>query len=311
MVTHGNQTPNLEAFHSHPHGSTFLSEEEFVLREIHSSVDPTSPDRYSANRTNSHSSDHLIEFVDVAKSFDERVVIDQLSLTASRGEFLAIVGRSGCGKTTLLRLLAGLESPTSGSALFGGIPLQGLNSRARIMFQDARLLPWLDVLGNVQLGLHGEAKEHAADLLADVGLGDRARSRPATLSGGQRQRVSLARALAHSPELLLLDEPLASVDALTRLEMQALIERLWLKRKMTVVLVTHDVEESIALADRVVVLDGGHLRTAIEVPLDRPRSRSSSSFMRIVDAIRQEILGPTTSADERSSKRDIAPHEKS
>ena len=106
-----------------------------------------------------------------------------------RGEFLAVVGRSGCGKTTLLRILAGLELPTNGTILFEQNPIEGLNNKARVMFQDARLLPWLDVLGNVQLGLEGEAREYAAELLADVGLGDRGRCRPSTLSGGQRQRV--------------------------------------------------------------------------------------------------------------------------
>jgi len=295
MVAHSNQTPDLKQFPSIDRGEAYLVKNDLSRGDFHLSADR--PD--AAHRADSAT--NLIDFINVGKAFGSRVVLDQLSLTVSHGEFLAVVGRSGCGKTTLLRLLAGLESSTTGSARFAGSTLRGLNQRARIMFQDARLLPWLDVLGNVQLGLHGEAKEHAADLLADVGLGDRARSRPGTLSGGQRQRVSLARALAHAPDLLLLDEPLASVDALTRLEMQALIERLWLKRKMTVVLVTHDVEESIALADRVVVLDGGLLRAEIDVPLDRPRSRSSSSFTRIVESIRQEILGKTPSADEASS----------
>lgn len=291
MVTHGNQAPNLEQFHSDGRDGRLMIANGTRQEDHHLSVGHPISEVHETSNISELSPESLIQLVDVGKAFGSRLVLNRLSLQVARGEFLAVIGRSGCGKTTLLRLLAGLESPTTGSAHFAGVPIRSLNDRARIMFQDARLLPWLDVLGNVQLGLQGKAKERAADLLADVGLGDRARSWPNTLSGGQRQRVSLARALAHSPDLLLLDEPLASVDALTRLEMQSLIEQLWLKREMAIILVTHDVEEAIALADRVVILDRGSLRADIKVSLPRPRSRLSLSFTQLEESVYQQIVG--------------------
>ena len=205
----------------------------------------------------------------LGKRYGERVVLRGLDLELAAGEFVAVVGRSGCGKSTLLlRLLAGLEAPSGeqggpparAPVLFDGFPQWGADDRVRIMFQDARLLPWKSVLDNVALGLPRRERAQAAAVLRQVGLGDRGGDWPAQLSGGQRQRVELARALVHRPGLLLLDEPLGALDALTRIDMQQLIETLWRRDGFTSVLVTHDVGEAVALADRILVLDEGGWR---------------------------------------------------
>jgi sulfonate transport system ATP-binding protein len=184
----------------------------------------------------------------LAKRFGAREVLRETQLAVTPGEFVAIVGRSGCGKSTLLRLLAGLDQPSAGSIALDGEALQGLRADTRVMFQDARLLPWKRVIDNVTLGLPPSQRARGLEVLAQVGLADRAGDWPARLSGGQRQRVSLARALVHRPRLLLLDEPLGALDALTRIEMQQLIERLWREHGFTALLVTHDVQEAVALA---------------------------------------------------------------
>ena len=185
----------------------------------------------------------------LSKRYGARAVLQQVELRLEPGQFVAIVGRSGCGKSTLLRLVAGLEPACAGSIAVNGHTLSGLSADTRIMFQDARLLPWKRVLDNVALGLPPTQRAAATDVLARVGLADRAGDWPARLSGGQRQRVALARALVHNPRLLLLDEPLGALDALTRIEMHRLIEGLWLASGFTALLVTHDVQEAVALAD--------------------------------------------------------------
>ncbi|NWK80006.1 ATP-binding cassette domain-containing protein [Aquitalea sp. LB_tupeE] len=222
------------------------------------------------------------------RRFGERVVLDALDLHIPQGQFLAIVGRSGCGKSTLLRLLAGLDQAD------GGLLQQPDGQSVRVMFQEARLLPWKSVLDNVALGLPASRRGEAEQALAEVGLADRAQEWPARLSGGQRQRVALARALVHQPSLLLLDEPLGALDALTRLEMQGLIERLWQQHACTTVLVTHDVSEAVTLADRVVLLEEG--RVALDLPVDLPRSRdpADSRFVALEQHILQRVLqGPS------------------
>ncbi len=207
----------------------------------------------------------------VAKTFGDRPVLSRLDLAIRPGEFVAVVGRSGCGKSTLLRLLAGLESPSE------GVLQVGRPESVRFMFQDARLLPWARVLDNVALGLTGsDTRERATAALAQVGLADRGAEWPAKLSGGQRQRVALARALVHAPQLLLLDEPLGALDALTRIEMQRLIERLWLRQGFTAVLVTHDVAEAVALADRVLLIEQGRVALDLRIDLPRPRLRDAA-----------------------------------
>jgi sulfonate transport system ATP-binding protein len=196
-----------------------------------------------------------VELAGVEKQFGAKIVLDRINLEIAQGELLAIVGRSGCGKSTLLRLLVGLESANEGSIKIEGNTVRGPNRKARLMFQDAALLPWQTVLANVALaaGRTGDGQKEAPRALQLVGLEQRAQDWPSILSGGQRQRVALARALASKASVLLLDEPLGALDALTRLEMQRLIEEIWLREKFTGILVTHDVEEAVALADRTLV----------------------------------------------------------
>ncbi|HEX8884159.1 MAG TPA: ATP-binding cassette domain-containing protein, partial [Noviherbaspirillum sp.] len=214
----------------------------------------------------------------LSKSYGGRPVLRGADLSIAAGEFIAVVGRSGCGKSTLLRLVAGLERPDEGGVLFEG----GTIPDTRVMFQDARLLPWRRVRDNVTLGLPRGAD--AALALRQVGLEDRARDWPAVLSGGQRQRVALARALAHDPQLLLLDEPLGALDALTRIDMQQLIEKLWQARGFTALLVTHDVQEAVALADRVLLIEDGRIALDQRIDLPRPRSRGNPQFAQLEEA---------------------------
>ena len=223
----------------------------------------------------------------LGKRFGERQVLHDITLDVAPGEFVAVVGRSGCGKSTLLRLLAGLEVPSAGALSLG----DAARDDVRIMFQESRLLPWRTVLQNVQLGLaDAGAPARARDALAQVGLADRADDWPAVLSGGQRQRVALARALVHRPRLLLLDEPLGALDALTRIEMQRLIESVWRELRFTAVLVTHDVAEAVALADRVLLVDGGRVTLDERVALARPRAHGSAAFAELEERVLARVL---------------------
>ncbi|WP_042886221.1 ATP-binding cassette domain-containing protein [Cupriavidus necator] len=225
----------------------------------------------------------------VVKRYDGREVLHNVALDVAAGEFLAIVGRSGCGKSTLLRLVAGLENADAGSITIDGE--RGRTSAdVRVMFQDARLLPWKRVLDNVALGLPRERRAEAAEVLAQVGLADRAQAWPARLSGGQRQRVALARALVHHPQLLLLDEPLGALDALTRIEMQGLIEGLWRRLGFTALLVTHDVSEAVALADRIVLIEDGRIAMDERVALARPRERGAAGFAQLEATVLQRVM---------------------
>jgi len=240
----------------------------------------------------------------VVKRFgDGPAVLDGLDLTIRAGQFVAIVGRSGCGKSTLLRLIAGLDAPGGGELLRDGRPVAGLDPYTRVMFQDARLLPWLTVEENVTLGAHGlgkrEAKEKAREALRLVGLEKRARDWPSVLSGGQKQRVALARALVGNPRLLLLDEPLGALDALTRIEMQRLIERLWQQQGFTALLVTHDVGEAVALADRVVLIERGAVALDLEITLARPRVKDTG-FAHFEKRILDRVLEPDDRAGGRA-----------
>jgi sulfonate transport system ATP-binding protein len=227
----------------------------------------------------------------LAKAFGANTVLHGIDLHVPAGQFLTVIGKSGCGKSTLLRILAGLDQPTSGSVLLDGAPADYAAHVARLMFQEPRLLPWSRVIGNVEVGLG--ARRHAAGAerralakLAAVGLEARAQDWPSVLSGGQRQRVALARALASSPQFLALDEPLGALDALTRIEMQDLVERVWRQQGFTAVLVTHDVTEAIVLGDRVVLIEDGIVKLELDVDLPRPRRRGTPG----VAALEEKIL---------------------
>lgn len=231
-----------------------------------------------------------ISICNLSKAFGRLRVLNDINLEVKAGEFVAIVGRSGCGKSTLLRLLAGLDSPSDGRILLDNQPLRGLNPNARVMFQDSRLLPWRRVLDNVALGLTRQGHAKGTWALEQVGLGDRSTAWITQLSGGQRQRVALARALVSQPQLLLLDEPLGALDALTRLEMQQLIQTLWQEQQFTAILVTHDVEEAVYLADRVIVLKDGNVDLDLKISLSRPRNPGSPEFAELKTRILERIL---------------------
>ena len=208
---------------------------------------------------------------ELVKSFGERPVLRGIDLEIEAGSFVAVIGRSGCGKSTMLRLISGLDRPTGGEILIDGQSVATRRTDIRLLFQEARLLPWQRVLANVGIARTPGWRESASAVLADVGLADRAGDWPAVLSGGQRQRVALARALVSRPHVLLLAEPFGALDALTRIEMHRLIDRIWREHGFTTVLITHDVAEAVALADRVIVLrDGG---VALDVGVDLPRPR--------------------------------------
>ena len=211
-----------------------------------------------------------IQIRGLVQRFGQNTILDGLDLTAEPGEFVALLGRSGSGKTTLLRVLAGLDEPTAGT-------VETPVPRA-VAFQEPRLLPWRRTWENVALGLSGDVREQAEAALSEVGLAHRLDAWPLTLSGGEAQRAALARALVREPKLLLLDEPFAALDALTRMRMHALVETLWRRHRPAVLLVTHDVEEAIRLADRVLVLEHGRIVYDVPVTLSRPRSSAFAPF---------------------------------
>jgi sulfonate transport system ATP-binding protein len=242
---------------------------------------------------------YAVDFDAVARSFARRRVpsdgdpvhrvVRDLTLAVAPGEVVTILGASGCGKSTLLRIAGGLDRPTSGAVRIDGRAVDGIDARCAIAFQEPRLLPWRTVEANVALGLprstpRKEGVERVADLLGLVGLTAFARHRPREISGGMAQRTALARALARSPGVLLLDEPFGSLDALTRLQMQDLLLEVHAVAPTTVLLVTHDVDEALQLADRVVLLgaepgvEGATTRQVLTVPGDRPRDRGSAEL---------------------------------
>jgi sulfonate transport system ATP-binding protein len=224
------------------------------------------------------------------KHFGDLHILRGVDLEIHPGEFVAVVGKSGSGKSTLLRLIAGLDGLDQGEICVDGRELVGQNRQARVMFQDARLLPWKRAIDNVAIGLSREGRAFAQEALDQVGLGSRAQAWVSVLSGGERQRVALARALVSQPPLLLLDEPLGALDALTRIEMQGLIERLWFEQGFTALLITHDVDEAVALADRVVLIEQGVISLNLRVDLPRPRDRGSAEFAALKGAILQRVL---------------------
>lgn len=223
-----------------------------------------------------------VELRGVCRSFGEgqdRVdVLHEIALTIEPGRIVALLGPSGCGKSTLLRLIAGLDRPSSGQVLVDGRPVDGIDERCAVVFQEPRLLPWRNIAANVRLGARGRAdRDEILEWLDLVGLAGFERHLPKQVSGGMAQRAALARALIGHPGVLLLDEPFAALDALTRLRMQDLLAEVTERTGATVLLVTHDVDEALHLADRIVVLGhrGDGVATEVAVPGARPRDRSA------------------------------------
>jgi sulfonate transport system ATP-binding protein len=222
----------------------------------------------------------------LSRAFGERRILDGLDLDIAAGEFVALIGRSGSGKSTLLRALAGLDQDLTGELT--------VNAAAAVAFQEARLVPWKRVWANVCLGLRtADPRSVASAALAEVGLTERADAWPLTLSGGEAQRASLARALVREPGLLLLDEPFSALDALTRIAMHRLVLRLWAHHGPAVLLVTHDVDEALALADRVLVLANGRIGFGCRVEAPRPRDRDQPVLVNLRNRLLAE-LGVTT-----------------
>ncbi|WP_132879108.1 ABC transporter ATP-binding protein [Tamaricihabitans halophyticus] len=229
----------------------------------------------------------VVQLRAVSRHYGERTVLDRVDLDIGPGEFIALIGRSGSGKSTLLRSMARLDEDVAGSGTVG-VP-----ENRSVLFQDSRLLPWQRVLANVTLGLRGpDARASGLAALADVGLAGRERAWPNALSGGEQQRVALARALVGEPDLLLADEPFGALDALTRLRMHRLLLRLVAEHRPAVLLVTHDVDEALALADRVLVIDSGVLLHDQPIPGGQPRDRADPALPR-VRADLLEALGVT------------------
>jgi sulfonate transport system ATP-binding protein len=254
---------------------------------------PTNSPRALSHVTNAA---HELSFNAVGRAFpakrgngllpDEHLVLRDVTLGVTPGEVVAVIGASGCGKSTLLRIAAGLERPSSGAVRIDGTPVAGIDERCAVAFQEPRLLPWRSIEANIALGLpDGTARAEGAALIGEllelVGLPAFATHRPREISGGMAQRVSLARALARNPGVLLLDEPFGALDALTRLRMQDLLLDIHAAAPTTVLLVTHDVDEALQLADRVVLLAtepdaaGATVLRAFSVPGQRPRDRGS------------------------------------
>jgi sulfonate transport system ATP-binding protein len=210
--------------------------------------------------------------------------LERVSVQVDPGEIVAIVGGSGCGKSTLLRVISGLDRPTRGAVSLDGVPFSTPQEKIGIVFQEPRLLPWLSVADNVGFGLadrpRDERERRVSAQLARVGLADKAKAWPRELSGGQAQRVALARALVTRPEVLLLDEPFSALDAFTRVDLQDHLLDLWADTKPTLIVVTHDVEEAIVLADRVIVMRPrpGRLMDEVVTDMPRPRDRNSAAF---------------------------------
>jgi sulfonate transport system ATP-binding protein len=225
----------------------------------------------------------------------ELQVLENIDLHVPEGQFVSIVGASGCGKSTLLRLVLGLDTQYEGQILLGGRTITGTGRERGIVFQDHRLFPWLTVAQNIEVGLRNapytrkEKAELVAEHVALVGLRGFERSWPHEISGGMAQRVAIARGLVNRPRVLLLDEPFGALDALTRSRLQNELQRIWQKERITMLLVTHDVEEAVFLGDRVVVMQPspGRIRRIVNVDLPHPRNRSDPAFIRL----RDDVLG--------------------
>ncbi|MGC3985324.1 MAG: ABC transporter ATP-binding protein [Pseudorhodoferax sp.] len=230
----------------------------------------------------------------------ELQVLENIDLHVPAGRFVSIVGASGCGKSTLLRLVLGLEDEYEGRIELDGRPIAGTGPERGIVFQDHRLFPWLDVEQNIAVGLRNaplspaEKRERVAEHVALVGLQGFEHSFPHQISGGMAQRVAIARGLVNRPRVLLLDEPFGALDALTRSRLQNELQRIWQAERITMLLVTHDVEEAVFLGDQVVVMQPhpGRIRRIVDVDLPHPRHRSDPRFIALRDDVLSDFLEP-------------------
>ena len=243
-----------------------------------------------------------LKIKNISKEFEinnaKELVLDHINLDIKPGEFISIVGTSGCGKSTMLKLIGGLQNPTEGEIYVGERRVGKPSVEVGMIFQESRLFPWLTLEENIEFGIHSKMpKNEKKDLIQYyinlVGLDGFAKAYPRQLSGGMQQRASIARTLINSPDVLLLDEPFGALDALTRITMQNEILKIWEKEKQTMILVTHDIEESIYLGDRVVVFSSrpGKIKRIIDVPLERPRERNSIEFTKLKEEIFEEFFG--------------------
>jgi NitT/TauT family transport system ATP-binding protein len=236
-----------------------------------------------------------VQFSDVSMRFGAMEVLQHITLGAEEGEFLCIVGPSGCGKSTLLNIAGGFLAPTAGSVTIDGEPVTAPDRRRIFVFQERGVFPWLTVEGNIGFGLFdmNEAgrKARVAQYIDLVGLKGFEKSYPRELSGGMKQRVEVARALAVNPDVLFLDEPFGALDSITRLQMRSELLRIWRAERKTVLFVTHDIEESVQLADRVVVMSArpGRIRRVVDIDIAHPRDLSSRRYIELRDLIFGEI----------------------
>lgn len=242
-------------------------------------------------------------------------VLEHIDLEVAAGEFVCLVGQSGCGKSTLLNIVGGFLKPTSGESLIDGAPVTGPDVRRIFIFQENALFPWLTVKENVGFGLMRRPKAERAEIIAHyidmVGLGGFERSYPHELSGGMKQRVELARALAANPDVLYMDEPFGALDFLTRLKMRQELIRIWQREQKTVLFVTHDVEESVQLADRVVVMSRrpARIRRIVDIDLPRPRDLDSPEYLRLRDEL-FDTLGLDHGGSGRESEGRVEPSDR-
>ncbi len=256
----------------------------------------------------------------VSKSFTTRrgwlQALEDVNLTVNEGEFVSLVGPSGCGKSTLLNLIAGLDTPDSGEIVSDGQPITGTGRERMVMFQEHALFPWLDVLGNVLFGLQLKPNLTSADRLEVaryylhlVGLERFAHANVHELSGGMKQRVALARALAPNPRVLLMDEPFAALDAMTREQLYDDLQSIWQKRKKTIVFVTHNVREAVCLGDRVVLFspNPGRIREEFEISLPRPRDINSVELATLATEITRQLKSYTQPSSPASPGASTAP----
>ena len=259
----------------------------------------------SSDSSTSRDSREKITIQNVSRSYESTDALANVSFSVAEGEFCCVVGPSGCGKTTLLRAIAGLDNPDGGSILVGGDPVTGPGLDRGMVFQEYALFPWRTVRGNIRFGLDRPAcdcpdcEARVQELIDLVGLDGFEDAYPKELSGGMKQRVGIARALAPDPEILLMDEPFGSVDARTRDRLHAELLDIWTQTGQTVVFVTHDIDEAVTLADRVIVMDAdpGTVQSTFSINLERPRERTARDFVDHVAQIRDELGSPVETSN--------------